>query len=77
MSFIYLWLWIDWLIYLVQLFSALCESRYYQNVLRVGFRLRSTLVKLYLKQYLDVCELVFEISPSTLLVFGIVATRPL
>ncbi|KAJ6893400.1 ABC transporter C family member 12-like isoform X3 [Populus alba x Populus x berolinensis] len=30
--------------HLLQLFSALCESRYYQNVLRVGFRLRSTLV---------------------------------
>ncbi|KAJ6885754.1 ABC transporter C family member 12-like isoform X4 [Populus alba x Populus x berolinensis] len=31
-------------IFLGMLFSALCESRYYQNVLRVGFRLRSTLV---------------------------------
>ncbi|XP_011043294.1 PREDICTED: ABC transporter C family member 12-like isoform X3 [Populus euphratica] len=32
------------IIFLGMLFSALCESRYYQNVLRVGFRLRSTLV---------------------------------
>ncbi|KAJ6725085.1 ATP-BINDING CASSETTE SUB-FAMILY C [Salix viminalis] len=32
------------IIFLGMLFSALCEPRYYQNVLRVGFRLRSTLV---------------------------------
>ncbi|CAK7350709.1 unnamed protein product [Dovyalis caffra] len=32
------------LIFLGMLFTALCESRYFQNVLRVGFRLRSTLV---------------------------------
>ncbi|KAJ6769746.1 ABC TRANSPORTER C FAMILY MEMBER 11-RELATED [Salix purpurea] len=32
------------IIFLGMLFSALCEPRYYQNVLRAGFRLRSTLV---------------------------------
>ncbi|CAK7350707.1 unnamed protein product [Dovyalis caffra] len=30
--------------HLLQLFGALCESQFLQNVLRVGFRLRSTLV---------------------------------
>jgi len=39
--------WINWLIYLVQLFGALCESQFFQNVMRVGFQLRSTLVKLF------------------------------
>jgi hypothetical protein len=63
--------WINWLIYLIQLFGALCESQFFQNVMRVGFQLRSTLVKLFSYQYLDVCELVFEIYPSTLFFFRI------
>ena len=63
--------WINWLIYMVQLFGALCESQFFQNVMRVGFQLRSTLVKLFSYQYLDVCELVFQIYPSTSFFFYI------
>jgi len=62
---------LNWLIYMVQLFGALCESRFFQNVMRVGFQLRSTLVKLFSYQYLDVCELVFQIYPSASFFFGI------
>lgn len=32
-----------------QSFMVLCESQYFQNVMRVGFRLRSTLVKSFFR----------------------------
>ena len=67
--------WINWLIYLIQLFGALCESQFFQNVMRVGFQLRSTLVKLFSYQYLNVYELVFQIYLLASFFFEILVVR--
>lgn len=56
-----LWLLLlTWQFNFVQSFGVLCEAQYFQNVMRVGFRLRSTLVISQSWQYLYLMQCLFK-----------------